>query len=478
MASRILLVSANRCTNPDPVFPLGLAHLNAALREAGHECIWLDSLADADRFAEILKDGHPDLVGISLRNIDDVLIRKKETFFDNLTSLCSMLRQELQCPIVLGGSGFSIFPRELFELSGADFGIAGEGESGLLALITALENGTDYQSIPGLLFRRDGKISRNEAAPRLLDVRLDDTDRPSSVTAHYLGAGGMLNLQTQRGCAFRCCYCTYPVIEGRQHRRRSPDVVADEFEQLHRLGARYVFLVDSVFNSSPGHVFDICEALLRRDLKLPWGCFLRPQGLTPELMRLMARAGLAHIEFGSDSFCDEVLAAYHKDFAFDDILIASELAQREKIDFCHFLIAGGPGETRATLERGFANSQRLNGAVIMAVVGMRIYPGTRLFAQAVAEGQIKPDANLLTPAYYLASGLTPESIFEQLQEFARRSPNWIVGDPDPAYQKLVARLRQRGVAGPLWSYFSMIQRLWPQGVVGATVKDEPAQTIC
>jgi radical SAM superfamily enzyme YgiQ (UPF0313 family) len=354
------------------------------------------------------------------------------------------------------------------ELSGADFGIAGEGETGLLALITALENGTDYQSIPGLVFRREGKISKNEAAPCRLDVRLDETDRPSSVTAHYLSTGGMLNLQTQRGCAFRCCYCTYPVIEGRQHRRRSPDAVADEFEQLHRLGTRYVFLADSVFNSSPGHVIDICEALLRRDLKLPWGCFLRPQGLTPELMRLMARAGLAHIEFGSDSLSDEVLAAYHKDFAFDDILIASELAQREKIDFCHFLIAGGPGETRATLERGFANSQQLNGAVIMAVVGMRIYPGTQLFAQAVAAGQIKPDANLLTPAYYLASGLTSESIFEQLQEFARRSPNWIVGDPDPAYQKLVARLRQRGVAGPLWSYFSMIQRLWPQGVGAST----------
>jgi hypothetical protein len=100
----------------------------------------------------------------------------------------------------------------------------------------------------------------------------------------------------------------------------------------------------------------------------------------------------------------------------------------------------------------------------MAVVGMRIYPGTHLFEQAVAEGVIRPDANLLAPAYYLAPGLTAEGIFQQLQEFARRCPNWIVGDPEPAYQRLVARLRQRGVAGPLWSYFSMIQRLWPQGV--------------
>ena len=91
--------------------------------------------------------------------------------------------------------------------------------------------------------------------------------------------------------------------------------------------------------------------MLRRNVKISWGCFLRPQGLTPELMKLMARAGLAHIEFGSDSFCDEVLAAYQKDFTFDDILHSSELASREKVDFCHFLICGGPGETQRDAAR-------------------------------------------------------------------------------------------------------------------------------
>jgi hypothetical protein len=100
------------------------------------------------------------------------------------------------------------------------------------------------------------------------------------------------------------------------------------------------------------------------------------------------------------------------------------------------------------------------------VVGMRVYPGTPLFEQAVAEGRIQRDADLLAPAYYLAPGLTSEAIFEQLQAFARLSPSWIVGDPDPAYASMVERLRKRGVVGPLWSYLAMIQRLWPQGVVG------------
>jgi hypothetical protein len=60
--------------------------------------------------------------------------------------------------------------------------------------------------------------------------------------------------------------------------------------------------------------------------------------------------------------------------------------------------------------------------------------------------------------------LTEAAVFAQLQEFARLSPNWIVGDPSPAYRSLVGRLRQRGVVGPLWSYFAMLQRIQPQAV--------------
>lgn len=468
MRRRVLLISANRCTSPDPVFPLGLAYLSAALRQAGYECCWLDSLAHGDQLLNFLRNFAPDFVAVSLRNVDDVLIRKKETFFHGLPALMTDIRREFKGKIILGGSAFSIFPQRLLEMSGAEFGIAGEGESGLLALLGALQHRTSYESIPGLAFRRDGKILCNPPDPEPLHWRLEPADRPTVLTDYYLRAGSMLNLQTQRGCPHHCCYCTYPLIEGRRHRFKPADMVAADFEELQRLGAKYVFIVDSVFNSSPQHVEEICEQLARRKTKVRWGCFLRPEGLTAELMRLMARAGLSHIEFGSDSFCDEVLAAYQKGFIFADILYASELARREHIDFCHFLIAGGPGETTATLETTFQNSLRLEGAVIMAVVGMRIYPGTPLFERATAEGQLPANADLLEPAYYLAPGLTQEGVFRQLNEFSRRSPNWITGELDPPYEKLVTRLRQRGVAGPLWSYFSLIQQLHPTELAGTS----------
>ena len=350
----------------------------------------------------------------------------------------------------------------MLRLTGADYGICGEGEAALVALLAALENGGELARVPGLLFWQDGAIRVNAASAGTFEAELTEANRPAAITAHYLASGGMLNIQTQRGCGFRCSYCTYPLIEGRRHRCRPPELVAAEFEQLERLGARYVFIVDSVFNSSPRHVTGVCEAILQRQVKLSWGCFLRPQGLTADLLKLMARAGLAHIEFGSDSFCDEVLAACQKDFTFEDIVQASEAAREANVNFCHFLISGGPGETPETLAQGFRNSQRLKAGAIMALVGMRIYPGTALFERAVTEGRIRRNAELLAPTYYLAPGLTQEEVFAQLQKFAQFSPHWIVGDPTPAYHSLVERLRRRGVLGPLWTYFAMLQRIRPQ----------------
>lgn len=463
MPGTVLLIGANRCTTPDAVFPLGLAHVHAALRRAGHEVNWLDCLVnDHSAIEEALARLRPEYVGISLRNIDDVIIRKQETFFGEVVKLARVIRRNSDCSIILGGSGFSLFPERLLELVQADYGICGEGEASLTALLAALENGGELGAIPGLVYRNGHGVTRNPPGAAPVQDGLEVSDRPAWLTRHYLESSSMLNIQTQRGCAMRCCYCTYPLIEGRHHRRRPAELVAEEFAQLEQLGARYTFIVDSVFNSSLDHVAELCEALLRRKLSLKWSCFLRPQGLTPELVRLMARAGLAHAEFGSDSFCDPVLEAYGKNFSFGDILHASELVRREQIDYCHFLICGGPGETWDTLQQSFENSRRLADAVVMAMVGMRIYPGTPLHERALREQCLAPEADLLPPAYYLSPGLTSERVFERLREFARLAPKWVVGDATPAYTSLVRRLRQRGVAGPLWSYFSLCQRLWPQ----------------
>ena len=146
----------------------------------------------------------------------------------------------------------------------------------LYEVITKLLSGVPNPEIPGLVFREHGEIRHNVVA-RLPEVPQLAPVRNRRIAEFYMRDGGMANLQTQRGCPLKCCYCTYPLIEGKRYRRRSGASIAEEFITLKNEGARYVFIVDSVFNTSNEHVEEICEALIQKDSPLPWGCFMRPK---------------------------------------------------------------------------------------------------------------------------------------------------------------------------------------------------------
>jgi radical SAM superfamily enzyme YgiQ (UPF0313 family) len=393
-----------------------------------------------------------------LRNVDDIQIQSRQTYFREAIELCETVRRVAQCPSVLGGTAFSIFPEQLLALTGADYGIHGAGETAFNQLIAALATGAVPTGIRGLVYRRDGQIvinPRDPADPGSLNA----AERPAELVEFYLRRSSMLNISTQRGCHLLCCYCTYPLIEGRANHRRDPDAVADELAAIQRRGVKHVFITDAVFNLTNDHAAAVCEAIVRRGVKMTWTCFLRPKNLTPELMTLMARAGLTHIEFGTDSFCDEVLVEYGKNFTFADIAHSTELARSAGIHYSHYLICGGPGETPATLETGFENSRQLPGAIIFALAGMRIYPGTPLFVRAKREGRLPADADLLEPVYYISPALTEAQLLQQLAGFKQRSSNWIVGPLPTEFAGLAERLRQRGVVGPLWEYFGILQRM-------------------
>jgi radical SAM superfamily enzyme YgiQ (UPF0313 family) len=464
--ARVLLVNLNSYDQPYPVYPLGMSYINGALRAAGYTThLWDPRMATAS-IEEYLAQVRPDYLGLSMRNIDNVQCHNPKSFIHELVGFCRRVRAATSIPIILGGSGFSVFPREIFALGGIDFGIQGAGEQTLAKLIAVLENGgteADFSRIPGLVYKTKSGDVRAIACDPADTAFANLPHHDPELLKAYLDQGSLPGIQTQRGCPLRCCYCTYPLIEGKRSRFLRGEDVVEEMRRLSALGVQYSFIVDSVFNTRADHVVEICEAVIRSGIRMEWECFLRPRGATREMLALMQRAGMRHVEFGSDSFSDPVLRSYGKSFTFEEIRTASVAAHELGLRYSHFIIFGGPGETLDSVEETLAKAATLPGAYYFGTLGMRIYPDTPLWRQLNPEGNGESAADyLVEPKFYIAPGMTVETLHTRLRDYQREHPNWVVGDPPPAFTQTMEKLRRRGVRGPMWEYAELLQRI--QGV--------------
>jgi hypothetical protein len=92
----------------------------------------------------------PNLIGISVRNIDDQNREHPRFLLDPVKEIVVVCRRFSEARIVLGGAGYSIFPEATLSYLGADMGIQGEGEVIFPALIERIEQGAGLQDMPGL----------------------------------------------------------------------------------------------------------------------------------------------------------------------------------------------------------------------------------------------------------------------------------------------------------------------------------------
>ena len=445
---KTLLISANTLTTPYPVYPLGLDHVADAI-SSHHEVRIADvnALGDVNPLLRIIDTFAPDVIGMSIRNIDNTDQSDQRSFMEEYRRFVTAIRKHTQAPLVLGGSGFTLFPEEMMDALGAEYGVVGEGER-LSDLLGAMEKKEPIIGIPGVVTQAGPKT----IPPPLVSPwgRKHLPDSPH--LQYYLKNGGMLNLQTKRGCPFRCIYCTYPHIEGRKLRLLSPEAAAEDALRLQRVGAKYFFVTDSVFNSDPAHSMAVAEAFIKAGVKIPWGAFFAPVDPPDGYFELMARAGLTHAEFGTESLCDNMLKSYEKPFRIKHVFRAHKAAIDSGLYVSHFFLLGGPGEDGDSIDETLNNIEKLTRGVFFFFPALRIYPHTDLYDMAVAEGQISASRNLLEPCFYASKKIHQNEILRRLKTHARKRPNWVVGSGGDNTAGIVARLYERGHSGPLWEH--------------------------
>ncbi len=286
---KVLLISPNIETLPDPVFPLGMAYIAGALKQHRIPCRMLD-LCFTDDYEKALINAidsfQPELVGLSLRNVDNVSYPMYTSYLAFYKQVVAVVRQCSQSPIVVGGNAFALIPESILTYLGADYGITGEGEVALVKLIQRLENRTTANTIkePQII---DGHL---EFVANL--DNLASPDRSGLDNTAYLKLGGMGNIQTKRGCPFKCVYCTYPIIEGHQVRLRSPKRICDEIEAVQETyGVKNIFVVDNAFNCPMEHAAFVCQEIVQRRIDVQWSCYAIPGYINARLVEAMQKAG-------------------------------------------------------------------------------------------------------------------------------------------------------------------------------------------
>ena len=433
--AKVLLINSNRFRHPWPVIPFGLCYIAAVLDTVGKHKVFLLDLCFSRNCEEDIRkaisNSAPDVIGITIRNIDDTGGYHIHFLLEDVKKdVINYCKKEFSGPIVIGGPSVGISGREMLEYFDLEYAVRGDGENVMLNFVNRIESGLSLEGLDGLIIRRETTIIQDDEPFRIQDldsIPFANPHRYMNLEKYRLHGSPVL-VQTKRGCAFNCSYCTYNQIEGKQYRLRNPLLVADELEILVKeTGITHVEFADSIFNVPLAHSKEVLKAVTAKNLDLK----LHTMGLTPaavdeELLDLMKYAGFNEVDIGVESACDIVLRSLSKDFRLSDIIRTATLLKKKKIPATWFVMLGSPVETFETVMETFATLRRIISKwdLVFVSTGIRIYNGSPFAKQLNKRDIHYSDSNFFHPVKIEPEKISLEEIHKIAKRFSFRYPNF------------------------------------------------------
>lgn len=424
---------------------LALPYLDAALTAAGFESDILDMSIgrDADRLEdtffrkEPLDNGYV-RIGMSpqriLEEVRDYDVVALTSIFTQQTSRCfevaRLVKQAYPEKILIaGGVNARSLKRHFFE-HGFDVVFTSEGEKAIVDFARFLDSGAPaVADLRGVSFR-DGDDVVNLGPPPLT-TELDDYPMPSwhklpnerywEIGRVWGGREGWVEgtaspryaaVFTSRGCPFRCHYCHISLERGGEAgdiaslRLHSVGRVTSEFERLRDLGVEYLYINDDSFLAKRERVLQILGILSRFDFRLAdvngvniIHFFKRERGrlvVDEHLLEALHAAGFRKMSLPFESGTQRLLDKYSTGkWRIDDCDFETLIRKMNDIGIvadANFMI-GYPDETLDELTNTFLLARRVMDAGLVAVQFFMVqpFPGSRLFNESVANGQLPAD---------------------------------------------------------------------------------------
>ncbi len=457
---KVLIISTNRYSNPMPVMPGGACLVAEAASRGGHEVRMLDlmfSRYPVRTLERTLRHFTPDVVGLSLRNIDNNDARSPRVLYDELAPLVVCIRSLTQAKIVAGGAAFGVMPDALLKKTGISYCVLGDGESVFPKLLDAFQAGTEPSEVPGIAWCYNGSVRHNpgHACHPLHNGCIPNYIRWIDIKA-YQRRMCMAGVQTKRGCPFSCVYCTYAFAEGKDYRFCTAETIVDGIRRLVAAGIRDIEFVDSVFNSPYEHAFNVSESLARANTGARFQTLeMNPEFIDKELVSVMEQAGFVGLGITAESASNRVLKRLGKDYTSDDVERAASELRHCAIPRLWIFLLGGPGETHQTvrLTLDFIHTHLRPSDVAFINIGIRLYPGTILEETLRAEGNLAvSEDDMLNPVFYLSPDIDMDRLIREVEHFTDQHLNVVSNESAGLpFLPLLYRIGYRiGLRPPLW----------------------------
>lgn len=365
---------------------LSLGYVAAIFEQQGWECQYFDVIPhgyNAKTLIDAVTRFDPDLLCFTVYTYH---------FHENRHWI-RMLKDATGKTTLVGGVHIGLYPKETFAYKELDYGLIGEAENNLPQFLEmfARNDGTDkdvsWESVPGLVWRKDGEIRVNPAPPLVREIdhvpkparHLWPNDKYYTIASHRRNFTPMI---TSRGCPYQCIFCEQGSLAFRPHSAR---YVVDEIEEcLNRYGVREIDIFDSQMTVVKTRIFEICELIRERGLKFSWSARSRVDTVNLDVLKAMKGAGCYRIYFGIESGNEQILKNLKKKTSVMRIRETISNCRALGIETLGFFMIGSPGETHETVRQTLALSLNLN-LDYAQYNGVRALPGTELYEMVIPE---------------------------------------------------------------------------------------------
>ena len=331
--------------------PINLAYAAAIAEKAGHKVILLDAnvqlLSKEDVYQKI-KKFNAEVVGFYFTTY----------MFIQTLQWCDFLKDKLDISIIAGGINLKIYPKETLAHNSIDYGLIGDANKSLPALLNAIENNKEPESIYGVCYKKKiYNLKTNLFKQKVIVQKPDDNITPFEdypfPARHLLPNHLYYSFISKRknfsiaitslGCKKKCTFC--PMAKMKFMYRSVDSVIKEIKECYYKYNIRELDFFDPDMPCIKKRMYEICEKLIALNLDLEWSCRARVDSLDDDLCKIMSKAGCRQIYVGFETPDEKALKHIKKGITVKQMKYTVDIIKKYDMHVLGFFIIGNPGET-------------------------------------------------------------------------------------------------------------------------------------